>query len=350
MGTLPLTLPAALRAAGLQVVEVPGWQDRAYAGSFDPVGVTWHHDASGIGPSPAMLDLIAFRGTTNTPPPLSQIWVSYTGVWYIIAAGRANHAGKGDGWLDVVGRDDGNRRAVGIEVDHTVGEDWPTVQITSLRVGTAVLLRLMGRPARNLFAHREYAPGRKVDPAGLDMASERSTVAALINNLEGEDMFTDADRAALNDLRTNFALVYQLSGQKDSAGHAMFRLGQMFPMLDNKAITDAGGIAPGSLTNAVASTYRYVFEQLDRKVNALLDGMSKGTTLTPEQLADLKGSTADVIREEMDEVETHLAGSFDALAEQLAEKLGADKAAVLEGLTEWFSRATDGPDREPVPA
>ena len=167
-----------LRRAGLVVVEYPGWRDRRAPGAFNPKALIWHHDASRPGPSPAMDDLIAVHGNGTTPAPLSQCWVDTEGVWHLTASGRANHAGIGAGW-GVIRKDRGNEDAIGIETDHTIGEAWPAAQITSLRRGSRALLDHMGaKPSNALAGHKEYAPGRKSDPDGLDMAWERANLPA----------------------------------------------------------------------------------------------------------------------------------------------------------------------------
>jgi hypothetical protein len=83
----------------------------------------------------------------------------------------------------------GNDDSAGIETDHTTGEDWPPALLDSLRRGTAAIMRHYGWSADDaLWGHKETAPGRKPDPDGLDMAHERRTVAALIE--EDDDMPT----------------------------------------------------------------------------------------------------------------------------------------------------------------
>lgn len=169
----------ALRDAGLSVVEYPGWRDRAAPGAFTPCAVMWHHDASTVGPSPAMDTLIAVRGNTTTPAPLAHCWVDTRGVWTLCASGRANHAGKGDGW-GRIGANAGNRDAIGVETDHTTGEPWPAEQVDALRRGTRVLLdHLAAQPSNALCGHKEYTR-RKTDPDGLDMAWERANLPAAV--------------------------------------------------------------------------------------------------------------------------------------------------------------------------
>jgi hypothetical protein len=56
MATIPW-LADVLRVAGVQVVEEADWRNRAVSGSFDPIGVLWHHTAatsSATNPAPAL--------------------------------------------------------------------------------------------------------------------------------------------------------------------------------------------------------------------------------------------------------------------------------------------------------
>lgn len=146
-----------------------------------PLGIVWHHDASPEGDSPGALDwcmYYASDGSTDLTPA-ANIWVDRYGKWWVYAAGYSNHAGLGS-WPKLGLYNNGNARLLGIETDHTDGEAWTEAQITSLRLGTAALLKHWGRPADNLIGHKEWAPNRKSDPSGLDMNKERKRVARLM--------------------------------------------------------------------------------------------------------------------------------------------------------------------------
>ena len=90
----------ALRRSGLVVKEVKGWRSRGRPLSFDPRGVVFHHTASNrnSGPRPALgtvLDGRQLPDGTFLPGPLCNILVGRDNVVYLVAAGRANHAGLG---------------------------------------------------------------------------------------------------------------------------------------------------------------------------------------------------------------------------------------------------------------
>jgi hypothetical protein len=171
-----LWLPAALRQAGLVVVEEAGWRTRGHDTPMRARAVVLHHDASEPGPSPDVAGYLVagFRSGTDRHYD-AQLWVDRAGRWHIIAAGAAQHAGAGAGRAD-----EGNIDSFGVETDHTTGEAWPAVQLDSIRRGLAAICRKAGwRPAVSVVAHREYAPGRKSDPAGIDMNLLRRQVTVL---------------------------------------------------------------------------------------------------------------------------------------------------------------------------
>jgi hypothetical protein len=156
-------LPEVLRAVGLKVAEHPGWMDRGRGEFGRPEGVMCHHTATRQpGNMPSLRTLV--QGRSDLPGPLCHLGLARDGTYYVIAAGRANHAGAGD-WKNIR---DGNGRFIGIEAEHSGrgDEDWPEVQRDAYVRGVAALLRHIGRGADRCCGHGEYAlpPGRKNDP------------------------------------------------------------------------------------------------------------------------------------------------------------------------------------------
>lgn len=99
---------------GLDLIEVAGWETRG-SENFDPRGSVNHHTA-GPGPRygnhPTLNVLI--NGRSDLPGPISNASLSRDDKVYLIAAGRANHAGAG-GWRGL----SGNSSVWGLEVEHT---------------------------------------------------------------------------------------------------------------------------------------------------------------------------------------------------------------------------------------
>lgn len=175
-------LAEALTRGGCQVEVVSGWQTRGSA-RFDPKGVVWHHTATSSKWSRSSVIRLIRDGRSDLPGPLSQLVLERDGTFLVVAAGRANHAGRG-GWRGLKG----NTSVIGIEAcNDGRGELWTPPQVAAYREGTAAILARLGRDEQWMCGHKEWAPGRKVDPHGLDMDRERAAVRALLAG-EDEDM------------------------------------------------------------------------------------------------------------------------------------------------------------------
>lgn len=172
-------LPDVLTAAGLKVSLVPGWENRGSRDVGRIFGVVCHHTA---GPRdrnmPTLNTLI--KGRPDLPGPLAQLGLGRDGTYFIITAGRANHAGRGS-FKGVV---NGNSNMIGIEAENTgLANDspWPDVQIDAYHRGVAAILTHIGKDASFCAGHKEYAlpPHRKDDP-DFDMVPFRAAVAAIM--------------------------------------------------------------------------------------------------------------------------------------------------------------------------
>ncbi|MGE0716062.1 MAG: N-acetylmuramoyl-L-alanine amidase [Alphaproteobacteria bacterium] len=179
--TFSLTwLPEVLEAAGLKVAEQPGWRTRG-RGEMGPIkGVICHHTAGPKAGNMPSLRLIT-EGRADLPGPLAQLGLGRDGTFYVVAAGRANHAGGGT-WQ---GLGTGNSSFIGIEAENTGmtqgpnAESWPEVQLDAYRRGVAAILTHVGARTIMCCGHKEYAPGRKVDPT-FDMAAFRQEVERIM--------------------------------------------------------------------------------------------------------------------------------------------------------------------------
>lgn len=173
-------LPYALKQAGLKVAVCDGWEDRGHGDISQVLGVICHHTATPgrRGNMPTLNTLI--HGRSDLPGPLSQLGLGRDGTYYIIAAGKCYHSGKGI-WAGLV---NGNSNFIGIEAENTGGSDdypWPPIQLDAYHRGVAAILKHVGRGAEFCAGHREYAlpRGRKNDPS-LDMISFRKSVDAIL--------------------------------------------------------------------------------------------------------------------------------------------------------------------------
>lgn len=150
-----------IRAAGVPVVEVAGWQTRG-AGDLEARGAVMHHTAGApTGTAPSLA--VCINGRRDVPGPLCHVLQSREpdgrDKAYVIASGRAHHAGAG-GWRGLAG----NRTVYGLEIEHVGTVPLPAHrQETAARI-LAALIGPDGDPAL-VCQHREWAPGRKIDAA-----------------------------------------------------------------------------------------------------------------------------------------------------------------------------------------
>ncbi len=146
------------------MAEVDGWESRGRGDVARVHGVMCHHTAGPKrGNMPSLRTLI--NGRDDLPGPLSQLGLGRDGTFYVIAAGRCNHAGRG-AWC---GTSNANTTFIGIEGENTGGVDdlpWPEVQMNAYYRGVAVILQRIGQTTEFCVGHKEYAVpiGPKADP------------------------------------------------------------------------------------------------------------------------------------------------------------------------------------------
>lgn len=169
-------LADVLRAANLKVVERDGWKDHGRGEMGDVRGVLCHHTAGPKTGNAPSLDLVE-RGRADLPGPLSQLVLGRDGTFYVVAAGRCNHAGGGV-WQGVTA---GNSSFIGIEAENagTGADPWPVEQMDAYVRGVAAILTHIGADSVMAAGHKEYAlpKGRKIDPS-FDMVDFREAVEA----------------------------------------------------------------------------------------------------------------------------------------------------------------------------
>jgi len=175
-------LAQVLLDAGLKVAEQPDWKTRG-RGDVGPIkGVICHHTAGPLNGNMPSLGII-INGRPDLPGPLSQLALGRDGTFFVVAAGRCNHAGVGN-WQGFTA---GNTNFIGIEAENT-GEttgpkkdSWPAVQIDAYQRGVAAILKKIRANAIMCAGHKEYAlpHGRKDDP-DFDMNQFRQQVAAIM--------------------------------------------------------------------------------------------------------------------------------------------------------------------------
>jgi hypothetical protein len=181
-------LAGLMRSVGITVREADGWRTRTASGPFDPVGVMMHHTAA-VGPG-VLADIVANNK--------ANFFVDRAGVLTVVAAGRANHAGKGAQRL----LDDtragiaptgtaterrlpdsivGNGHYYGFE-DENKGDGvqpWPPAQMDTMVRAATALCRRHGWTANRVVAHKEWTQRKPTDPT-FDMNAFRTSVATAL--------------------------------------------------------------------------------------------------------------------------------------------------------------------------
>lgn len=189
-----LALPKALAKFGLRVKLVDGWADRG-SSRFQPRGSVAHWTASAAGPR-ASLGVVT-HGHPTLAGPLCNVYLDREGIAWVVAAGRANHAGLG-GWNGLTG----NSSVFGTECEGTAGGSYQGTDFTAAQLDAyprivAAYHHLTGTPiASHACGHSEWAPARKID-VGAYMPTLRKQAAAIAASpiIEPED-----DMPSVNDI------------------------------------------------------------------------------------------------------------------------------------------------------
>lgn len=173
-----LELPDMLRKYGVEPVLTAGWETRGNEFPTKPKGALRHWTAgatTGVTPS---LRVVTF-GRSDLPGPLCAVLqsreVDRPDRAYVIASGKANHAGAGN-WNGL----DSNYELLGLEIEWSGPNE--TFSEARRDVSERIMAALLdcGTGADNMVAeHREYAlpAGRKIDTnLNGDVMRSRMTV------------------------------------------------------------------------------------------------------------------------------------------------------------------------------
>jgi len=180
MGSRYLTdLAEVCRRTGFAVIEVDGWQTRGRSsGGYDqgrPSHVMAHHTASGPG-SDGWAD-VEYMTWHADAAPLANLYISRVPEIFVMAAGATNTNGSGVDPCELADDDTMNTHAIGIEAaNNGVGEPWPDVQQSCYVTLCAELELAYGIAPAQIHSHAEYAPARKIDPAGESRYAEGAAI------------------------------------------------------------------------------------------------------------------------------------------------------------------------------
>jgi len=191
----PKSLTRAAQKAGVDFAVDDTWLDiDPYGAGFQPVGVVWHHTATGTFTTGNMPSLhwCRFPGVYAGEARACQIVVGRDGFIQIIAGKGAYHAGAG-GPMKVndtyIPKDLGNRYLIGIEIEassttkvnkkdrQTPKNGMNPVQLEVVAKYCAALFDILKWPTEAAIRHQDWAPGRKVD-VGIDLSVIRERIDA----------------------------------------------------------------------------------------------------------------------------------------------------------------------------
>ena len=182
-----LWIPKFFDKWGVKYRLIAGWETRgrpASSGGYDPDGALVHHAgarSSATNPHPSLGILV--RGRSDLAGPLCQVSTDYNGITSVIAAGRANHAGKARAFGGVP-EGDGNRLWLGNEVETDGLQTMPKVQYDAVVLVEVAILDGLGHTpetaARFLGLHNTTSLSGKWD---LGAGTGKSGVAFPLRDL-----------------------------------------------------------------------------------------------------------------------------------------------------------------------
>jgi hypothetical protein len=186
-------MQSALAKWNVKVVTLSGYATRTRPGVFEPNGIMLHHTGSSDSATSAAEELVLVNGRSDLPGPLCQLAIRDDGTVVLVAAGRANHAGRGSGTTlaKVVSENyagelkpgsddtDGNAHFYGCEIEYSGSKPPTKAAYDAAVLMCAAICDAHGWTAQSVSSHREWTR-RKVDPGKVDMAAFRKDVAAAL--------------------------------------------------------------------------------------------------------------------------------------------------------------------------
>jgi peptidoglycan hydrolase-like protein with peptidoglycan-binding domain len=172
-----LDLADVCRRTGYPVIEVgggrsqqgPQWQYRARgSGGYNsglPNHIMVHHTASSEA-SDGWPD-VNYCTFASSVKPVSNLYIARNGDIYVLAGGATNTNGSGKDPCGISPDNQMNTAAIAIEAGNNGrGETWPDPQLDSYVALVRELCHAYGIGNAQVHGHAEYAPSRKIDPAG----------------------------------------------------------------------------------------------------------------------------------------------------------------------------------------
>lgn len=269
---------AAMEKWNVPYREWAGWKTRGRDpehGAFSDVyGIVIHHTGSDAGQSDDYLDFLATRGRPGLPGPLCNASTDMDGDLWLIAQGRANHAGSGSsgvfahvkagdyaGYVSELkpGPDnlDGNAVYYGNELRYDGGQPPTAKMYAAATRWAAAICDFHGWSALAVIGHREHTT-RKSDPGNCPMNRFRADVAALLKakpTTPPKDDDVALTEQEKKDIRLAGWLAQQFAqgAQIETDLDGIDNIESVLPSLATKAEVNALGLQLKSLTDAVSA-------------------------------------------------------------------------------------------------
>ena len=152
-------LHRAVKSAGVKFKTVKGWASRGHGAMGVIQSVMAHHTAGPSRGNAPSLNVVTY-GRPGLRGTLAQIFLARDGTVYLVAAGRAYHAGV------VNSSRYQNSHSIGIEAEATGVSSWPKAQMDAYAKLCKALAKEFGLPVSRVVGHKEACSprGRKIDP------------------------------------------------------------------------------------------------------------------------------------------------------------------------------------------
>lgn len=272
---MDLGLPARIRAKGVAVELVVGWETRTtVTGGAQALAALWHHTAGAkTGRAPSLATCIYGRPQDGIGGPLCQVLQTREANpaedrAIVIAAGRANHAGRGQ-W----GVASGNGETVGLEVEHVGTTSVPLARHEITARILAALLEAPGAARSGAAAcrHAEYAlpRGRKIDfalTAPIDAGWMRTRTGYWIGRTVGTIPPQPPDQEDTDDMAD-----YMLQAPERPAALFNSDSGNLYKLPDAKSVVAFTGLA-GARKVPVVQVTTAAYDSIDRVELQVDDG------------------------------------------------------------------------------
>lgn len=152
-------LERAVKRAGVKYRAQSGWRNRGRGTMGSIQSIMCHHTAGPASGNTPSLNVVTY-GRPGLSGPLAQLFLARDGTVILVAAGRANHAGR------VSSNRYSNSHSIGIEAEATGVSSWPAAQMDAYAKLCKALIDEFNLPVSRVIGHAEAAVprGRKIDP------------------------------------------------------------------------------------------------------------------------------------------------------------------------------------------